>query len=105
MEKLFISFKRLSFALMVGGALAVGASSCSKGEEAGAVNVEEGEFKSKDPTDHNATGNDDKMQQQPADPSDDSTYENIYDRQEKKAREGAGSGVGGAANVPQKTTN
>lgn len=91
--------------LMVGGALAVGASSCSKGEEAGAVNVEEGEFKSKDPTDHNATGNDDKEQMQEPRPGEDSTYERIYDEQVEQSRDHdpetrSGAGAGGANNPP-----
>ncbi|GGK60601.1 hypothetical protein ACD591_12230 [Rufibacter glacialis] len=106
MKKLFNSLNRLSWSLVLGGALLVGASACSTGTSEGNVNVEESDFKDKSPTEHNAQGTSDNTQDPLNTSGTDSTNQAIYDQQENKIRERntgtSNQGVGGAA---ERSTN
>jgi len=101
MKKLQISLKRLTWTLFLGSALVAGTSACSTGTNDGSVNVEESDYKDKSPTENNSEGLSDNNQTQNARALEqDSSYEEIYDRQEEIGRQrNTGSGVGGAANT------
>ncbi|QHL88688.1 hypothetical protein GU926_15135 [Nibribacter ruber] len=113
MKKLLISVKRLSWSLLVGGALMAGTVACSTGTGDGETNVEESDFKDKSPTEHNEDGMNDTKQDNRgeatpgAGTTPDSAYEDVYDRQQEKMRDrpnnvNNANGVGGAAGT---TTN
>ncbi|WP_205501665.1 hypothetical protein [Rufibacter psychrotolerans] len=106
MKKLLISLNRLSWSLLLGGALILGTSACSTGTSEGEVNVEESDFKDKSPTEHNPQGLSDETQDNggPAAPgamTSDSAYDEVYERQQQKSRQQTGGssnqGYGGAA--------
>ncbi|ALI99466.1 hypothetical protein [Rufibacter tibetensis] len=95
------SLKRLSWSLLLGGALISGITACSTGTSEGQVNVEESDFKDKSPTEHNAQGLSDETQDPLNNTGSDSSNQAIYDRQENKVRERntgtSNQGFGGAA--------
>lgn len=91
---------------MLAGALAAGTTACSTGTSDGDVNVEESDFKDKDPTEHNAPNTTNQPQPTTQEMKEDSTYEAIYDRQEEKSRtRNSGSGIGAAANPTGNAVN
>ncbi|MFB9865295.1 hypothetical protein [Rufibacter immobilis] len=109
MKKRMISLKRLSWAMLLGGALMVGTSACSTGTNEGETNVEESDFKDKSPTENNPQGVSDNSQDDLNTSGTDSTNQAIYDQQEDKLRERNGGstrpGVGAAAGSNTSTGN
>lgn len=107
MKKRMMTFNRLAWTVLLGGALLTGTAACSTGTSEGETNVEESDFKDKSPTEHNAEGTSDNTQ----DPKtqEDSTNQRIYDQQEDKMRERnpgtQNQGVGGAAETQNNKDN
>jgi hypothetical protein len=109
MKKPVISIKRVSYSLLVGGALLLGTAACSTGTSEGEVNVEESDFKDKSPTENNTEGLSDETQDPLNTNASDSSNQAIYDQQENKVRERntgvSNQGVGGAAERKQDRDN